>query len=122
MPANKLSIAATIADKSLKLPLPATILSAEINFDCRYSKYPFSPYRSVTLINLAFNSCNDIEPLPSIPANSLLIMDETLLLNAPEDKSFWISPDVRVMPSLFKKLLDEPDAEDLLPPDELSRR
>ena len=54
--------------------------------------------------------------------NSLLIMDETLLLNAPEDKSFWISPDVRVMPSLFKKLLHEPDAEDLLPPDELSRR
>ena len=115
-------IVAARAESSLKSALSATILPAVISFDCRYSKYPFSPYKSVTLIIFALSSFKEIELSASIPANSLLIIWETPFLNAPLAMSFWIRPAVRVIPSLFRKLLDEPDAEDLLPPELRSRR
>ena len=62
------------ADNSLKSALSATTLPAVISLACRYSKYPFSPYKSVTLMIFALSSFSEIEPPASIPANSLLII------------------------------------------------
>jgi len=81
-------IVAARVESSLKSALSETIFPAVINLDCKYSKYPFLPYKSVTLMIFALSSSRDMELPANIPANSLFIICETPFLNEPLEISF----------------------------------